>query len=211
MIHTEEEARHWVETTFDVPRGTMEKFDTFASLLRAENENQNLVSHASLNHVWVRHIADSLQLLRFSRSPEASWLDVGTGAGFPGLVVAALHQGPVTLVESRKLRAAFLERAAEVLETRPRILHSRLEKVPAKPFDVISARAFARSEQLLALSHPFSTARTRWILPKGRSAQSELEQVKATWQGDFRLEPSLTDPDARIIVAERVAPKKVSP
>ncbi len=80
-----------------------------------ENERQNLVSRASLDQLWLRHIADSAQLLRFAPSPEASWVDLGTGAGFPGLIVAALHQGPVTLVEERRLRVDFLRRAAESL------------------------------------------------------------------------------------------------
>jgi len=210
MIRTENEAQDWVHGAFDVPRETMALFDAFVSLLRAENEHQNLVSRASLDTVWARHIADSLQLLHFAPFATASWLDLGTGAGFPGLMIAVVHRGPVTLVESRKLRVAFLERAAAVLKVRPRILHSRLEQVTPEAFDVISARAFAQSGQLLELSHRFASPRTRWILPKGRSAQSELEQVKATWQGDFRLEPSLTDPDARIIVAEGVGPKRKS-
>ena len=104
-------ARAWVEREFDVPRETMARLDAFARLLREENERQNLVSRASLDRLWQRHIADSAQLLGFAPSPGASWLDLGTGAGFPGLIVAALHRGPVTLVEERRLRADFLRRA----------------------------------------------------------------------------------------------------
>src|SRR5206468_8388589 len=91
-------ARAWVERECDVPRETMAKLDAFAGLLRTENARQNLVSRASLQELWRRHIADSAQLLRFARSPTASWIDLGTGAGFPGLIVALLHQGAVTLV-----------------------------------------------------------------------------------------------------------------
>lgn len=199
----EAQARAWVERESDVPRETMERLDAFAALLREENERQNLVSRASLDHVWGRHIADSAQLLRFAPT-EASWLDLGTGAGFPGLVVALLHRGPVTLVEERRLRADFLRRAAETLGIRPEIVAAKAERIPPQPFGVISARAFAPLERLLGLATAFSTTNTLWLLPKGRNAQAELEALDSSWQGDFRLEPSLTDPDAQIIVAERV-------
>lgn len=200
----EAEARLWVERAFHVSRETMDRLDRFAALLREENARQNLVSAASLGRIWSRHIADSAQLLRFAPSAAASWVDLGTGAGFPGLIVAALHKGPVTLVEERRLRVDFLRCAAATLGVEPAILAGKAERVPPRPFDVISARAFAPLPKLLALATGFSTAKTVWLLPKGRNAASELEALDASWQGDFRLEPSLTDPHAAIIVAENV-------
>lgn len=200
----EAEARAWVERRFDVPRETMTRLDAFAALLRDENEQQNLVSAASLDQLWSRHIADSAQLLPFAPSPDAAWLDLGSGAGFPGLIVAALHSGPVTLVEERRLRAEFLRRAAETLDVRVEIAQMKVERLPARPFDVISARAFAPLPRLLALAAGFSTTNSVWILPKGRNAATELEALAASWQGDFRLEPSVTDPEVRIIVATGV-------
>ena len=197
-------ARAWVEREYDVPRETMKRFDDFAAYLREENERQNLVSRASLDHLWLRHMADSAQLLRFAPSPEATWVDLGTGAGFPGLIVALLHCGPVTLVEERRLRADFLRRAAESLGVAVEIITGRVERLPKRPFDVISARAFAPLDRLLRLGTGLSTTKTLWLLPKGRNAQSELEALDPSWQGDFRLEPSVTDVDARIIVAEGV-------
>jgi 16S rRNA (guanine527-N7)-methyltransferase len=207
-MNTEAEAREWLEQQLDVSRETMGRLDAFATLLREENERQNLVSRGSLEHLWVRHIADSAQLCLHAPSPTASWLDLGSGAGFPGLIVAALHRGPVTLVESRKLRVQFLEQAASVLQVDVRITADRLERAPADSFDVISARAFAGSAQTFALSHRFSTTTTRWILPKGASAQSELEAARASWHGEFRLVPSLTDGHASIIIAEGVRPRR---
>ena len=166
---------------------------------------QNLVSKASLDQLWLRHIADSAQLLRFAPSPEASWIDLGTGAGFPGLVVAALHRGPVTLVEPRRLRADFLSRAARVLGATPEILGERAERLPRRRFDAISARAFAPLPRLLAAGARFSTGKTVWILPKGRNARSELAAARSSWQGDFRLEQSASDAAAGIVVATGVA------
>jgi len=201
----EAEARAWLQRSFDVPRETMDRLDAFATLLREENARQNLVSKASLDSLWSRHIADSAQLLRFAPFPEASWLDLGSGAGFPGLIVAALHPGPVTLVEERRLRVDFLHRAAELLGVAVEIVGAKIERLAPRPYDVISARAFAPLERLLALATGFSTGKTVWLLPKGRNAQSELEALDPSWQGEFRLEPSLTDPDARIIVASQVS------
>ena len=199
----ETEARAWVERSHNVSRETMAKLDAFADLLRAENERQNLVSRGTLDQLWLRHIADSAQLLRFAPA-SASWVDLGTGAGFPGLIVAALHDGPVTLVEERRLRVDFLRRATELMDLRIEILHAKAERIPPRPYDVISARAFAPLEKLLSLGTAFSTQKSLWLLPKGRNAEAELAALAPSWQGDFRLEPSVTDDTAQIIVAESV-------
>ena len=202
-------ARSWVEREYDVPRETMRRLDAFVCLLKQENERQNLVSRLSLARIWERHIRDSAQLLRFSPFKGAKWVDLGTGAGFPGLIVAALHKGPVALIEERKLRAEFLRRAAALLGAadKTEVIGRRVERVERRIFDVISARAFAPLPRLLELGTRFSTSNTRWILPKGRNARSELEAAESSWQGDFRLEPSLTDAEAAIIVAQGVKRK----
>ncbi|HYI40245.1 MAG TPA: 16S rRNA (guanine(527)-N(7))-methyltransferase RsmG [Allosphingosinicella sp.] len=193
----------------DVPRETLERLEAFVGLLRSENARQNLVSKASLDSVWERHILDSAQLVRFAPAHARSWLDLGTGAGFPGLLVPLFHDSHVALVESRRLRAEFLRTAASVLGIADKVeVHGgRLEALAARPFDVISARAFAPLPKLLELATRFSTSDTIWILPKGRNAKSELEAARSSWQGDFRLEPSLTDAEAQIVVASRVRHK----
>src|SRR3569623_121839 len=144
---TEAEAR----AGLNVPHETLERLDRFVALLREENRRQNLVSSATLDHVWTRHILDSAQLLRFD--PGGEWIDLGTGAGFPGLIVAALREDPTTLVEARKLRVEFLHRAAEMLAVADRttILCSKAEAVPSRGYRVISARAFAPLDKLLSL------------------------------------------------------------
>lgn len=205
----EAEARKRLVEIFDVSRETMERLELYAALLAEENKQQNLVSVASLEAIWDRHFLDSAQLLHFAPEKGASWLDLGTGPGLPGIVVALLHKGPVALVEERKRRVDFLERAVGRLGlgAHTRIIAVKAEHMPAEPFDVISARAFAPLDKLLTIGSRFSTEKSRWVLPKGRNASAELEAARASWQGDFRLEPSLTDQDARIIVAERVRPK----
>jgi 16S rRNA (guanine527-N7)-methyltransferase len=192
-----------------VPRETIERLEAFVALLREEALHQNLVSSSSLEQVWSRHILDSAQLLRFAPDSAATWLDVGTGAGFPGLIVALLHRSRVTLVESRRLRVEFLHRAAAIMGVTEKveIFGGRVETLAPRPYDIISARAFAPLGRLFELATPFSEGGTIWLLPKGRGAKSELAEAQASWQGDFRLEPSVTDPDARIVVAERISRK----
>jgi 16S rRNA (guanine527-N7)-methyltransferase len=202
----EAEARAWLVSTFDVPRETLQRLDAFVALLRTENERQNLVSRSSLDAMWSRHIADSAQLILHASAAAGSWIDLGTGAGFPGLIAALLHPAAVTMVEERRKRVEFLSAARETLQLpeRTRILGSRVEVVEPAKYDVISARAFAPLDRLLALGERFATPQTRWVLPKGRNAKTELAAAEASWQGEFRLEPSLTDADAWIIVAEGV-------
>ena len=198
-------ARQWIADHCNVPRETWDRLEAFIALLREENEVQNLVSRATLDQVWHRHVLDSAQLLRFA--PDATtWLDLGTGAGFPGLIVAALHPARVTMVEERRKRVDFLARASAVLGVtdRSEVVGTRVERLASRSFEVISARAFAPLAKLLALGERFATPTTRWILPKGRNAKSELEAIESSWQGVFRLERSLTDDDAQIIVAEQV-------
>jgi 16S rRNA (guanine527-N7)-methyltransferase len=202
----EAEARAWLSATFNVPRETLQRLDDFVDLLRSENNRQNLVSRSSLDRVWSRHIADSAQLLLHAPAEAGSWIDLGSGAGFPGLVVALLRLGPITLVEERKKRVEFLAQAVELLglNGRATIIPARVEAMAPANFDVISARAFAPLDRLLALAERFATPQTRWVLPKGKNAKSELEAAESSWQGEFRLEPSLTDAEARIIVAQGV-------
>ena len=198
-------ARQWLKDELDVSRETFERLDSFVAFLREENERQNLVSRGTMDSIWTRHIVDSAQLIRFAPHA-ATWLDLGTGAGFPGLVIAALHPARVTMVEERRMRGDFLRRASELpgIEGKSEVVPSKVERLEAGPFEAISARAFAPLGKLLDLGAQFATPETRWVLPKGRNAKSELEAVEPSWQGVFQLEPSLTDVDAQIIVAEQV-------
>jgi 16S rRNA (guanine527-N7)-methyltransferase len=190
-----------------VPRETLEPIERLVELVRRENDRQNLVARSTLDSIWARHVYDSAQLLRWAPGA-GSWLDLGSGAGFPGLVIAALTEAPVTLVEARPLRVAFLREAAAAMGLRStvEIVGGRVETLPHRSYGAITARAFAPLPRLLALAHRFSESATCWVLPKGRSAPAELEAIVGTWQGDFRVEPSVTDPAAGIIVATNVRP-----
>lgn len=206
---TEDEARAWIAARLDVPRETFDRLDRFIRLLIDEAGRQNLIAASTIPAIWSRHVADSAQLLPLVDRPFATWLDLGSGAGFPGLVIAALTEAHVTLVDSRRKRIAFLAAMAKVLEVESRVtlICSRVETMAEGRFDVISARAFAPLDRLLPIAARFSRPDTIWVLPKGQSAASELEAARSSWQGAFRVEPSVTDPDAAIIVATQVKPR----
>jgi 16S rRNA (guanine527-N7)-methyltransferase len=191
-----------------VSRETREQLHRYVALLLDENERQNLIGRSTVDEIWVRHIADSAQLVCFAPRPDSSWLDIGSGAGLPGLVVAILTEGPVTLVEPRKLRADFLRRATEALGLRDQVtVHAaKAERMTGK-FEVITARAVASVDSLLRISQHLSTDKTLWLFPKGKSAQTELDAARQAWQGDFRLEPSVTSGEAAIVVAAGVRRK----
>ena len=191
----------------NVSRETFEKIEAYVQFLASESERQNLVSASTLHHVWDRHILDSAQLVPFEPRANASWLDIGSGAGLPGIVIACLVNGRVTLVEPRRLRAEFLQRAVEALGLSATVVASKIEKVSGK-FDVITARAVASLPRLLEISHHLSTRNTVWALPKGRSAQSELAEAQRAWQGVFHVKQSVTDADSYIIVGTGVRAKK---
>ncbi len=209
---TEEEARAWLRDIRLVPRETFEKLETFAAMLLVENQRQNLISAGSIEHLWARHIVDSAQLPACLTSDEeergGAWLDLGTGAGFPGIVLAILSPAPITFVESRKRRAEFLAEACDSLGLNHVRIHAgRLETLGTAPFSVITARAFAPLPKLLSLAHRFSTQKSVWLLPKGAGAREEVASVRGNWKGVFHVEQSLTESQAHIIVGRKLAPK----
>ena len=166
-----------------------------------------MVSSLTLDTLWDRHILDSAQLVRFEPHAGASWVDVGSGAGLPGIVVAALIGGSITLIEPRRLRAEFLHKLCESLSLRASVFAGKAERAEGK-FDVITARAVAKLTQLLKISAHLSTRKTVWALPKGRSAQAELAEAQQSWQGVFHVKQSVTDDESRIIVGTGVRARR---
>ena len=186
-----------------VSRETYERIEAYAERLKSENEGQNLVSASTIEHLWERHILDSAQLARFEPLSGASWVDIGSGAGLPGVVVACLVQGPVTLVEPRRLRAEFLVETVDSLGLRATVERAKAENVSGR-FDVITGRAVAALDRFLGISHHLSHPGTIWVLPKGRNAKSELADARRNWQCEACLEASITDPESTILVLSGV-------
>lgn len=206
---TEQEARAWIRERFGVSRETA--LAHFAQLVRAESQRQNLISAATLDSIWTRHLVDSAQLVPLAdKAGEGVWIDIGTGAGFPGVVVALLTDRPMALVEPRARRVEFLRVSVEALgiADRVQVIGSKVgSHRPAAPAAVISARAVAELGALFASAMHCSTGSTLWLLPKGRNAQSEVEAAGKAWQGSFHVEQSVTQPESGIVVARGVGPR----
>jgi 16S rRNA (guanine527-N7)-methyltransferase len=190
-----------------VSRETIDQLAAYVELLRLESGRHNLISATTLDDIWMRHIVDSAQLVQFEAAPGASWVDIGSGAGLPGIVVACLVEGSVTLVEPRRLRAEFLRDVVTNLGLSAVVVQAKVERVSGK-FDMITGRAVAALPRFLSLCDHLSTRNAVWVLPKGQNAQSELVQARRAWQGVFHVEQSVTDEKSKIIVATGVRAKR---
>jgi 16S rRNA (guanine527-N7)-methyltransferase len=206
---TEEEAREWVRERFGVSRETV--LDRYGALLKAEAANQNLIAASTLDTLWSRHFVDSAQLIPLcADAPRGAWIDVGSGAGLPGVVAAILLDRPVVLVEPRARRVEFLRAVATELDLTSRVTvqPSRIESYrPLNRAAIVSARAVAQLSQLLESTAHCTDSSTVWVLPKGQNAQLEVEAAQYAWQGVFHVEPSITQPESGIVVARGVRPR----
>ncbi len=192
--------------TFDVSRETLERLDRYAALLGQWQARMNLVGPSTLPNIWERHFADSAQLLPAAGAGR-HWLDIGAGAGFPGLVIAIIDtQAQVTLVESIAKKCLFLAEVVDVLGLGDRAIveNRRIETLARQKFDVITARATAGLDQLFDWGLAYAGSGTSWLLPKGARFAEELSVAERRFAFHHRLVPSVTAPLARIIVATGV-------
>lgn len=209
VLRNEEEARDWLRQALSPTAAQWAQLERFAAMLVAENAQQNLIAASTIPTIWVRHIADSAQLLALDTEGEGLWVDLGSGPGLPGLVVAILSARPMLLVESRKRRCDFLRAVvAELALDNVEVAEAPLERVETQPAATISARAFAPLDRLIDLSARFSTESTHWLLPKGRNAVKELALLPQAWQNLFHVEQSRTDADSQILVGFGKIPAK---
>lgn len=190
-----------------VSRETFRRLGLIVELLRKWQKTINLVAPATLSEVWSRHIADSLQLINHVAADSTRWADLGSGGGFPGLVVAAaLSERPgadVHLVESDTRKSAFLREVARVAELPVTVHAHRIEQVAqmlAPGTEVVSARALAPLPKLLELAEPFLTAGALGVFPKGRDAERELTEARKGWTLDCDLRASVSDREARVLL-----------
>ncbi|MEH3159862.1 MAG: 16S rRNA (guanine(527)-N(7))-methyltransferase RsmG [Sphingomonas taxi] len=198
---TEDDAKALVADRFGA--GAVDRIDSFLHLVVAENDRQNLIAPSTIETIWTRHGLDSAQLMFHVEQSAEKWLDIGTGGGFPGIVVALLFNGAVTMVEPRRKRADFLQACVDHLSIpRATVLARKVEAV-AGTFDVISARAVASVEKLLQAAGPCATPDTRWILPRGRIDPEYLGTLQRDKTHMFHVEHSLTDPASAILIVDR--------
>jgi len=197
---------------FDVSRETCQRLEAYIALLARWNARINLVAPATIKTAWTRHVADSAQLFDLAPESASSWLDLGSGAGLPGLPVAALaaEKAPdlhVTLVESDTRKAAFLATAAREMDLDVTVEPHRIEALTPRPYDVVSARALAPLGRLCALAHRFSGRGTVFLFPKGARVDSELTAATAGWHIRAERIASRTDPEATVLRIVELEPR----
>jgi 16S rRNA (guanine527-N7)-methyltransferase len=204
---------------FSVSRETIERLKLYESLLQKWQKTINLVAPSTLAQIWHRHFADSAQLVALARPDARLWVDLGSGAGFPGLVAAIMlppdSKTRVILVESDSRKAAFLREAARAMSVSVDILPVRIESAPTRitlPLvDVVSARALAPLDHLLELVEPLLQPSASALFMKGRDVNKELQLTEKKWFFDYTLRSSMTDPDAQIIHLTNLQRRNVDP
>jgi 16S rRNA (guanine527-N7)-methyltransferase len=202
---TEDDARDWIEQRFGA--NSLGKLRSFAQMVVEESAKQNLIAASTIEQLWVRHMLDSAQLVPLAvAAASGPWLDVGTGAGFPGIVTAILSGRETRLIEPRRRRAAFLDHVIEALALRHQISVAPI-KVEAEALTaaIISARAVSQIDALFESARHCASKETLWLLPKGKAAREEVASAQRSWHGVFHVERSVTDPESLIVIANKVS------
>ncbi len=189
----------------DVSRETLARFDAYEVVLRHWQNAINLVGKDTLNDIWRRHFLDCGQLMRLLPQPYDALYDIGSGAGFPGLVMALLGAHDVHLIESDQRKCAFLREAARTTAASATIIPKRIEAIETPPLGwparrVIVARAVAPLLQLLESARGLIDTETHCVMLKGARVDAELAEARARWRFHLRTEPSLSDPRGVILL-----------
>ena len=182
-----------------VSRETLDRLAAYLDLLRRWQRTINLVGAGTLDDPWRRHILDSAQLVQVLPDGARRLVDLGSGAGLPGLVLAILGVPEVHLIESDRRKAAFLREAARATGTPATVHACRIEAAPPLTADVVTARALAPLPQLLPLAARFATPVTRLLFLKGRQAETELTEAARGWTMEVQRQPSLSDAEGCVL------------
>lgn len=196
----------------NVSRETRERLEIYVEMLTRWNRKINLVGPKTLDDIWSRHVQDSIQLAGLAPNVARNWVDLGSGAGLPGLLIAAVREtegtgGKVLLIDSDERKCIFMAEAASKMGlTSVEIVKGRLGRgsdLAEQTFDVISARALAPLEKLFGYAAPFSHRETVCLFPKGENWAEEVKQAELSWKFSYREIPSVTRQDAVILSVSR--------
>ena len=175
---------------FNLKKVETTAFNQFILELKKINTTTNLVGKSTLANSWDRHICDSLQISHFIKNKNSSILDMGTGAGLPGIILSISGYKNITMVESRKKKIEFVKQIIEKLELKAKVINSRLEDLQLPPFQYITSRALASLSKLLNYSLFFSNHKTRLIFLKGKNVNKEILEAKKNFFFDYRVHKS---------------------
>ena len=196
---------------YDVSRETLNRLKVFDAALLDWSSRHNLIARSTIEDRWSRHYRDSAQLFALIPPGAQSLADLGSGAGFPGLVLAAMGVPAgleVSLVESVGKKAAFLQAAiAAMALPNARVIPQRIESTTISPPDVVTARALAQLDKLVAYAHEIATEKTTLIFPKGQDVEAELTAAAKSWHMNVEKRPSVTSHGSTILVIRNLRPK----
>ncbi len=190
-----------------VSRETIEKLEIYAELLKKWQKTINLVSSSSLPNLWQRHFLDSAQLVKYLPKGAKKLLDMGSGAGFPVLVVAILNPNlklEIHAIESDTRKVAFMREVVRNCRLNVNIHNCRIEQTAPFPAEVITARALAPLRDLLTYVKPFITNDSVCLFLKGQNVEAEIEDMHRKWNADIELKPSISDPDGKVVIIKNV-------
>jgi len=192
----------------NVSRETLDKLSIYADLLVKWQKKINLVSNKTIDDLWTRHFLDSAQVYSYLPQETKTLVDIGCGAGFPGMVLAIMGVPDVHLVDSDSRKMAFVREVARATQTPVTIHNCRIEKMPETEFaDVVTSRALASLDQLLGFAAPLRKEGGRCIFLKGRKASEEITEAQAKWAFEYQSQVSLSDPEGQLLIIERMTQK----
>jgi len=189
---------------------TLKKLKTYESLLIKWQKAINLVSKNTISNAWERHILDSLQLIKYLPKTESSphIIDLGSGAGFPPLVLAMCGYDNVIAIESDQRKCLFMQEVAKETNTKIKIITDRIENLEKMEADIITSRALAKIDELLIFSKNLSNINTKYLFLKGKTANEEIKKAKENFDFEALLYPSLTSSEANIVKISNLSEKK---
>ncbi len=192
-----------------VSHETIEKLKTYEILLKKWQKAINLVSNNTIDDAWNRHILDSLQLIQhLPEDKDVKIIDLGSGAGFPGVVIAMCGYSDVSVVESDERKCLFMQEVAKSTKTKLNIINKRIENVQKLEADVITARALAKIDELLVMSKHLSKDNSNYLFLKGKTAKEEVAKAEKEFDFQVSLHQSLTSSEANIVKITHVKEKK---
>ncbi len=209
---TPTEAFGRLQAVANVSRETFEKLEEFAELLKKWNAKINLVSPATIPVLWDRHIIDSAQLMPIVPAGTSKLVDIGTGGGFPGLVLAILasdsHEAmKTTMIESDARKCAFLQTAVSQFGLNADVMTNRIERVAPQQADVLTSRALAPGPLLMSFAHRHLAKGGKALLLKGANAQKEIDESLASWAFDLKKKASETSAEAVVLEISNLRPR----
>ena len=198
----------YINETFNISDAQKIKFQNFLNELKAHNLHTNIVGKSTLINPWKSHILDCVQISLFIDNKNNTILDMGAGAGLPGLVLAIAGYNNITMVDSNNKKTHFIKSVCKKLNIKTKVLLSRIEKMPQKKYDYITSRALAKLTQLFSYSYNFINKKTVLIFLKGKTAAEEIAEAKKKWSFENISENSLSDERGKVLIIKKLSLKK---